>query len=64
MEVDPSQATKEDQTRRLENIILESGRAAKLLLDGSHQHEVKLPPAPQMDRCRTEKDDTPPRRSS
>ncbi|ELR23178.1 uncharacterized protein ACA1_012260 [Acanthamoeba castellanii str. Neff] len=36
---DPSLATKEEETRRLENIIYDCGKAAKLLLDGSHQHE-------------------------
>jgi hypothetical protein len=46
---DPSLATKEEETRRLENIIYDCGKAAKLLLDGSHQHEVRCtsPPPPQ-----------------
>jgi hypothetical protein len=45
---DPSLATKEEETRRLENIIYDCGKAAKLLLDGSHQHEVRCtsPPPP------------------
>jgi len=43
---DPSLATKEEETRRLENIIYDCGKAAKLLLDGSHQHEVRCTPPP------------------
>lgn len=41
METDPSLAAKEEETRRLESIVLECGKAAKLLLEGSHQHEVQ-----------------------
>lgn len=42
METDPSQVTKLEETKRIENIIIDCGKAARLLLEGSQQHEELL----------------------
>ena len=51
-EVDLSKPTKDEEAKRLEALFLDCGRAARSLLDGSRQHDVRhhhgcSPPPPQ-----------------
>ncbi len=54
IEADPSLPTKEEEKKRLESIVSETGRIARTLLEGSHHHEVNdsFFPPPQKKRRR------------